>query len=134
LILARRQIEDAQRATPTRRTIVGWEARGQAGPPPPVIVEVAASVTSCRQDAGATVLDEHRQPCARGSAASLGGDVGGTNQITVPMKLAEGAAESAAVWLGDLLAAGGWRRQVVSRAARARVLAGPPWRGGPAGG
>jgi hypothetical protein len=53
-------------------------ARGQAGPAP-VIVPVAASVTPCRHDAGATVLDERRHVHAQLSAASLGGDVGGTD-------------------------------------------------------
>jgi hypothetical protein len=62
-----------------------WVARGQAEPtPPPVIVEMAASVTPCRHDAGATVLDKRQYPNACGSAANLGGDIGGTHQIPMP--------------------------------------------------
>jgi hypothetical protein len=41
-------------------------------------VEVAASVTPSRHDAGPTMLDEHRHVGARVSAAGLGGDVVGT--------------------------------------------------------
>jgi hypothetical protein len=81
---------------------------------------VAAVVTPCRHDAGATVLDKRWQSSACGSAAGLGGDVGGTNQITVPMKIAEGAAESAAVWLGTC-----WRQAgQVEEVPRSQVL--PP--------
>jgi hypothetical protein len=72
VILAGRQVGDAERATPTRHRIVGWVARGQAEPTPP-IVQVAA-----------TVLDTRRHPDACGSAAGLGGDVGGTDQIPMP--------------------------------------------------
>jgi hypothetical protein len=82
-------------------------ARGQAGPTPPLVMEVAASVTPCRHDAGPTVLDEHRQVGARGSAASLGGDVGGTDQIPVPLEPAVRAAEPAARGLGNPPVAGG---------------------------
>jgi hypothetical protein len=83
-------------------------ARGQAGPPPPpLVVEVAASVTPCRHPAGATVLDKRRQSNACGSAASLGGDVGGTDQIPVPEELAVGTVEPAALGLGDPPLAGG---------------------------
>jgi hypothetical protein len=42
-------------------------------------MQVAAAVTSRRHHAGATVLDQHRHPDACGSAAGLGGDVGGTH-------------------------------------------------------
>jgi hypothetical protein len=48
-----------------------------------------------------TVLDKRRQPGACGSAASLGGDVGGTNQVPVPLERAVRTGESAAVRLGD---------------------------------
>jgi hypothetical protein len=68
-------------------------------------MEMAAAVTPRRHLPGATMLDEHRQPCARGSAASLGGDVGGTYQISVPLQSTVGAAESAAAGLGDPLLA-----------------------------
>jgi len=95
MILARRQVGDAQRATPTRRRIVGWVARGQAEPTP-LVVEVAASVTPCRHDAGPTVLDKRRQPGACGSAAGPGGDIGGTDQVPMPEERAVGAAEPAA--------------------------------------
>jgi hypothetical protein len=74
--------------------------------PPPLVVEVAASVTPRRHPAGPTVLDEHRQPGARGSAAGLGGDVVGTDQIPVPLQSTAGAVESAARGLGNPLLAG----------------------------
>jgi hypothetical protein len=83
-----------------------WVARGQAGPTP-LVVEVAASVTPCRHDTGPTVLDKRRQPDACGSAANLGSDVVGTDQITVPGELAVVAVELAAAGLGDPLLAGG---------------------------
>jgi hypothetical protein len=44
-----------------------------------LVVQVAATVTPCRRNADATVLDEHGHSCARGSAARLGGDVEGTH-------------------------------------------------------
>jgi hypothetical protein len=68
---------------------------------------MAASVTPCRHDAGATVLDKHRHPPACGSAAGLGGDVGGTDQIPVPMEAAGRTGEPAASGLGDSPTAGG---------------------------
>jgi hypothetical protein len=74
---------------------------------PPLVIQMAASVTPCRHHAGPTVLDKHRQPCACGSAASLGGDIAGTDQIPVPLKPAVGTAESAALGLGDPPLAGG---------------------------
>jgi hypothetical protein len=64
-------------------------------------MQVAASVTSRRHHAGATVLDKRRYPDACGSAAGLGGDVGSTDQITVPRESTVMAAEPAAVWLGN---------------------------------
>jgi hypothetical protein len=69
-------------------------------------VEVAASVTPCRHDASPTVLDEHRQIRARGSAACFGGDVAGTHQIPVPLKPAVRTVELAALRLGDPSIAG----------------------------
>jgi hypothetical protein len=93
VILAKRQVGDAWRATPTRRRFVGWVARGQAGPPP-LVVGVAAPVTPCRH-AGATVLDKRRQANACRSAAGLGGDVGSTDQIPVPLKPTAETAEPA---------------------------------------
>ena len=107
MILARRQVGDAWQATPTERRIVGWVARGQAGPPPPPVIQVAASVTPCRHHAGPTVLDKRRQPNACGSAASLGGDVAGTDQIPMPRQPTMAALEPATRGLGDALAAGG---------------------------
>jgi len=62
---------------------------------------VAASVTPRRHDAGPTVLDEHRQARACGSAASLGGDVAGTHQIPVSIERTVWAAKLAASGLGD---------------------------------
>jgi hypothetical protein len=62
-------------------------ARGQAGPTPPLlIVKVAASVTPRRHHAGPTVLDTRQEPDACGSAASLGGDVVGTDEVSMPSK------------------------------------------------
>jgi hypothetical protein len=83
-----------------------WVARGQAGSTSPVIVEVATPITPCRHRAGPTVLDERRQIRARNSAADLGGDVGGTHQIAVPVELAMGAAEPAPRWLRNPALAG----------------------------
>jgi hypothetical protein len=70
-------------------------------------MQVAASVTPCRHDAGATVLDKHRQSNACGSAAGLGGDVGGTNQIPVPMERAVRTVEPATLRFRDSPPAGG---------------------------
>jgi hypothetical protein len=86
--------------------MLAWVARGQAGPTPPLVVEVAASVTPCRHPAGPTVLDEHRHARARGSAASLGGDVVGADQVPVPLEPAMRAAKLAALGFGDPLVAG----------------------------
>ena len=102
-----RQVGDAWQATPTGRRIVLGVARGQAGPTPPLVMQVAASVTPCRHHAGPTVLDKRRQPNAGGSAASLGGDVGGTDQIPMPEELAVRTTEPAARGLGDPPLAGG---------------------------
>jgi hypothetical protein len=85
---------------------LGWVARGQAGPTPPLVVEVAASVTPCRHDASPPVLDEHRQAGARGSAAGLGGDVVGTDQIPVPLQSTVRAAKLSALGRGDAPPAG----------------------------
>jgi hypothetical protein len=82
--------------------VVGWVARGQAGPPSAPIVLVAAAVTSCRHDTGPAVLDEHRQGCTRGSAAVGGGDVCGTDQIPVPLELAMRTREAAAFGFRNL--------------------------------
>ena len=49
-----------------------WVAGGQARPPP-LVVLVAAAVTSCRHHAGPAVLDGHTWSWARGSAAMVGG-------------------------------------------------------------
>jgi hypothetical protein len=84
-----------------------WVARGQAGPTPPTIVQVAASVTPCRHLAGPTVLNEHGQVCARWSAAGLGGDVVGADQIPVPLKRAVWAAEPTALGFWNPSLAGG---------------------------
>jgi hypothetical protein len=62
---------------------------------------MAASVTPYRHAADATVLDEHGKACARGSATRLGGDVEGSDQIAVPLKLAVPAREPAVLGLGD---------------------------------
>jgi hypothetical protein len=59
-------------------------------------MQVAASVTPCQHDAGPTVLDERREANARGSAAGLGGDVAGTDQIPVPFEAAERTAKLSA--------------------------------------
>jgi hypothetical protein len=83
-----------------------WEARGQAGPAPPAIVEMAASVTPYRHAADATVLDEHWDARARESAACLGGDVEGTDQVAMPLDLAVWAREPAVLGFGDSPPAG----------------------------
>jgi len=49
-------------------------------------MQVAASVTPCRHNAGPTVLDERREPDARESATGLGGDVLGAHEIPVPLE------------------------------------------------
>jgi hypothetical protein len=64
-------------------------------------MKVAASVTPYRHDAGSTVLDKRRKPNARGTAAGLGGDVVGTDQIPMPLESTAAAVESAAAGLGD---------------------------------
>ena len=79
-----------------------WVARGQAGPPPPLIIKVAAAVTSCRHDTGPAVLDARRERRAVGCAAVVGGDVSGTDQIPVPFELAVRTSEAASGWFGDL--------------------------------
>jgi hypothetical protein len=66
---------------------------------------VAASVTPCRHDTGATVLDERWQVNAQLSAASLGGDVVGTDQIPMPVESAVCTAEPATFRLGHALPA-----------------------------
>jgi hypothetical protein len=68
-------------------------------------VEVAASVTPCRHDAGPTMLDEHRDVGARRSAAGLGGDVVGTYEVPMPLKLAVRTIEPAASGFRDPLPA-----------------------------
>jgi hypothetical protein len=70
-------------------------------------VQVAAAVTSCRHDAGPAVLDQRGQLRAGGSAANLGGDVGGTDQVPVPAEGTGRAAESAPRWFRNPSAAGG---------------------------
>jgi hypothetical protein len=69
-------------------------------------MEMAASVTPYRHAADATVLDEHGEARARGSAACLGGDVEGTDQVAVPLNLAVRARESAVLGFGDSPPAG----------------------------
>lgn len=69
-------------------------------------MEMATSVTPCRLNAGATVLDEHRQACARGSAVNFGGDVECTYQVSVPLNFAVRTRELAGAGFGDTLPAG----------------------------
>jgi hypothetical protein len=57
-------------------------ARDQAGSTTP-IVQVTTPITPIRHDAGSTVLDERWITSALDPAAQ-GGDVGGTDQISVP--------------------------------------------------
>jgi len=68
-------------------------ARGQAGSTP--VVQVPTSVTPFRHDAGPTVLDERGWYRARGSAANLGGDIVGADEIAMPLKPAVRTAEPA---------------------------------------
>src|SRR5918994_3779159 len=59
LILAGRRVGGCvRRATPSQALVLVWVARGQAGPAPLVML-VAAAVTSCRHDTGPAVLDGH---------------------------------------------------------------------------
>jgi hypothetical protein len=81
-------------------------ARSQAGLTPSIIIQMAASVTPRRHDAGPTVLDERREANTHGSAASLGGDVLGAHKISVPLERAMRAAEPAALEFGNPLPAG----------------------------
>ena len=69
-------------------------------------MQMTAAVTPGRHDADPAVLDQRGERRAGMSAAELGGDVCGTDEITMPMEAAVRAAESAATWLGDALAAG----------------------------
>ena len=71
-----------------------------------MVVEVTASVTPCRHNAGPTVLNEHRKACTRGPATVLGGDVVGTYEIAVPLELAVRTEEPAAIGIGDALSTG----------------------------
>jgi hypothetical protein len=66
-----------------------------------MVIQVTASITPRRHDAGPTMLDEHRHVGARMPAASLGGDVVGTHKVPVPLKPAVLTAEPAALWLRD---------------------------------
>jgi hypothetical protein len=80
-------------------------ARDQARPTPPPVMQVAASITSRRHDAGPTVLDERRWFHAQDSTASPGGDVVGTHQIPMPVESAVCADEPATLGFGDALPA-----------------------------
>jgi hypothetical protein len=66
---------------------------------------MTAAVTSGRDDPDPTVLDQHRERRAGMSAAELGGDVCGTDQIPMPLEHAVRTGEPASAWLGDALAA-----------------------------
>jgi hypothetical protein len=72
----------------------------------PHVVQVAASVTPCRHDTGSTVLDERWPVRAQSSAADFGGDVMGTDQISMTLQLAVRAAELSPLRLGSPLPAG----------------------------
>ncbi|MDP9209377.1 MAG: hypothetical protein M3O65_12980 [Actinomycetota bacterium] len=60
---------------------------------------MAASVTPRRHDTGPTVLDKRRDGGACSSAASLGGDVVGTDKISVPLESTGRTAEPATLRL-----------------------------------
>jgi hypothetical protein len=81
------------------RQDAGGVARGQAGPPPPVM-QMTAAVTPGRHHPDPTVLDQRGERRAGMSAAELGGDVGGTDQITMPLEPAVWTGEPAPAWLG----------------------------------
>ena len=76
-------------------------ARGQAGPSPPPVMQVATTVTPCRHNADSTVLDPRRQCCGASAARCHGGDVGCTHEIPMPLELAMGTAKASGAWLGD---------------------------------
>lgn len=90
-----------------------WAARGQAGPTRPPIVEVATSVTPGRHLSDPAVLDEHWEARARTATASLGGDVVGTNKVSVPSKCA--------VWTVELASMRLWNPPSAARAGRGRT-------------
>jgi hypothetical protein len=58
-------------------------------------MQVAAAVTPGRHNTGPAVLDKHGETRACNSAASLGDDVGSTDEIAVPVEAAVLTAESA---------------------------------------
>jgi len=70
------------------------------------VVQVAASVTPCRHDTGSTVLDERWHVRVRASAADFGGDVLGTDQVSMTLQLAVRAAEPPPFGLRSPLSAG----------------------------
>jgi len=69
-------------------------------------MQMTAAVTAGRHHPDPTVLDQTGARRAGMSAAELGGDVGGTDQIPMPLEPAVRTAEPAPAWLGNALAAG----------------------------
>lgn len=102
-----------RRATPASATMRMQAARGQAGPSPPLVMQVAATVTPCRHDADSTVLCLRRQRRADPSAG-FDGDVGCTYKIPVRLELAVWTAEPSGSWLRDPTPAGKTRRRGAS--------------------
>ena len=68
-------------------------------------MQVAASITSRRHDAGPTVLDERRRFHAHSSTANPGGDVVGAHEIPMPVEPAVWTSEPATLGFGDALPA-----------------------------
>jgi hypothetical protein len=69
-------------------------------------MQMTAAVTSGRHHPDPTVLDQRGKRRAGMSAAELGGDVCGTDQVPMALESAVRTAEPAPAWLGDALAAG----------------------------
>jgi hypothetical protein len=63
-------------------------------------MQMTAAVTPGRHHPDPTVLDQRGERRAGMSAAELGGDVGGTDQITMPLEPAVWTGEPAPAWLG----------------------------------
>jgi hypothetical protein len=102
-----RQVGDAWRATPKGRRIALWGARGQAGPTAPLVVEVAASVTPCRQDAGRRCSMSTGTSVLGGPPPAFAAMLWAPTRSLWPLESAMGTAEPPAPGLGDPPPAGG---------------------------
>jgi hypothetical protein len=110
-------------------------ARGQAGPPPPLVVGVAASVTPCRHPAGATVLDEYRHAGARGPPPALAAMLWAPTRSRCPGTCNAGSEPRGPwVWGPAVGRPGRWRRCPARPPAEPRSLPVRPCPGAPAAG